>query len=364
MEIKQNTLYLTQSGAYVSRDHLTLRIEVEKQLKLAVPIHHLESVCVFGQTSFSAPALQLCWEHGVAVNYFSENGYLLGRWEAVPNTSVGLRRAQYRAADDAQKTAAIARQCVAGKIQNARLSVLRSARENADETEAAQLRECAEELGRLLRRLQPLTANGTEADSEAGSVESAESLRELTDRIRGYEGQAASVYFDVFSLHLRQQREDFQFTTRTRRPPRDRINCLLSFLYALLRHDCIAALTATGLDPFVGYLHAERPNRPALALDLMEEFRPLLADRLAITLVNRKQISPDDFNEREGGAVEFMAKGRKAVITAWQTRKQETVTHPLLEQEFRIGQLMLVQARILARHLRGDLTEYMPCVLK
>jgi CRISP-associated protein Cas1 len=350
MEIKQNTLYLTQAGAYVSRDHLTLKVEVERQTRLAVPIHHLESVCVFGPASMSPHALQLCWEHGVAVNYFSENGYLLGRWEAVPNTSVGLRRAQYRAADDPRRSAAIARQCVAGKLQNSRQSLLRSAREAGDEADAAQLKHCAEELGRLLDKLH----------RGAGD----EDAPQTVDRIRGYEGQAASLYFEVFRLHLRQQRDAFAFTVRTRRPPLDPINCLLSYLYALLRHDCIAALTATGLDPFVGYLHAERPNRPALSLDLMEEFRPLLADRLAITLINRRQITPDDFLTREGGAVEFTPAGRKTVITAWQARKQEPVTHPLLNQEFRIGQLMLTQSRILARHLRGDLPDYLPCVLR
>jgi CRISPR-associated protein Cas1 len=350
MEIKQNTLYLTTGGAYVSRDHLNLKIEVEHETKLTVPIHHLESVCVFGyEIALSPPALQLCWEHGVAVNYFSEHGYLLGRWEAVPNTSIALRRAQYRAADDVARTAAIARQFVAGKVQNARQNLLRSGRECVDEAEAGRLRECAEELGRLLGSMQYAMNRG-----EALTV----------DQVRGYEGQAASLYFDVFSLHLRQQREEFAFTSRSKRPARDRINCLLSFLYALLRHDCIAALTATGLDPFLGYLHAERPARPALALDLMEEFRPWLADRLAITLINRRQITPDDFDEREGGAVEFTKGGRKAVITAYQTRKQDTLTHPLLEQEFRIGQLMLAQARILARHLRGDLPEYLPCVIK
>ena len=184
------------------------------------------------------------------------------------------------------------------------------------------------------------------------------------EQIRGYEGQAASLYFEVFTLHLRQQRGDFTFTTRSRRPPRDAINCLLSYLYALVRHDCIAALTATGLDPFVGYLHAERPNRPSLALDLMEEFRPLLADRVAITLINRRQITKVDFSNREGGSVEFTEAGRKAVIAAYQTRKQDEVRHPLLEQQFRIGHLMLTQARILARHLRGDMPQYLPCVLK
>jgi CRISPR-associated protein Cas1 len=351
MEIKQNTLYLTVDGGYVSRDHLNLKVEVEKELKLTVPVHHLESVCVFGRCSFSPQALQLCWECGVGVNFFSETGFLLGRWEGVPNSSVGLRRAQYRAADSAAASASIARQCVAGKLQNSRQSLMRSARETDSETERERLQRCAEELAILLRRLEhPLADNG-DGESEL-------------DRIRGYEGQGASLYYNVFDLHLRQQRADFAFVKRSRRPPLDSINCLLSFLYALVRHDCIAGLTATGLDPFVGYLHAERPNRPALALDLMEEFRPWLADRMAITLINRKQISPDDFVYRDGGAVEFTKNGRKAVITAYQTRKQETITHPLLNQEFRIGQLMLVQSRILARYLRGDIPHYLPFVAK
>ncbi len=363
MEIKQNTLYLTSEGSYVSRDHLTLRVEIEKQMKLAVPIHHLESVCVFGNgIQLSPPALQLCWEHGVAVNYLSENGYLLGRWESVPNTSVMLRRAQYRAADDLPKTASIARQCVAGKLQNSRQSLLRSARENTNPDERDRLQTAAEEIGVLLRRLERMSFQPEEAEDVALNPQSA--FRNRMDSIRGYEGQGASLYFEVFDLHLKQQREDFAFDKRSRRPPLNAINCLLSYLYALVRHDCIAALTCTGLDPFVGYLHAERPNRPALSLDLMEEFRPWLADRLAITLINRKQITVDDFIFREGGATEFTKAGRKAVITAYQMRKQDTLTHPLLEQEFRIGQLMLVQARILARHLRGDMPEYLPCVLR
>lgn len=360
MEIKQNTLFLTTENTYVNRDHLTLRIEVEKQLALAVPIHHLESICVFGHSiGLSPSALQLCWEHGVNVNYLSENGYLLGRWEGVPNSSVLLRQAQYRAADDMEKTTSIARQCVLGKLQNSRVSLLRSARETDNEAEKLRLQSCADEISVLVRRLtHPLD------DDPEPEVDETGTLRAQTDRIRGYEGQAASLYFGVFDLHLRQQRADFAFTTRSRRPPRDAINCLLSYLYALVRHDCIAALTTTGLDPFVGYLHAVRANRPALALDLMEEFRPLIADRLAITLINRKQITNADFAFREGGTVEFTKAGRKAVITAYQTRKKDTVTHPLLQQECPIGQLYLLQARILARHLRGDLEQYLPCVLK
>ena len=343
-EIKQNTLFLTTSGNYINRDHLTLRVEFEKELKLAVPIHHIESICSFGNNMFSPQALQLCWQNGVAVNCFSENGYFYGRWEGVPNTSVVLRRTQYRKADDAEFCAKIAKYFIKGKIQNSRQILLRSARENDSEAETEELKSRAEELLVVLRWI----------EREA----------ETLDTLRGFEGQAANIYFGAFDLHLRQQREDFHFPRRSRRPPLDYVNCLLSYLYALVRHDAMAALTATGLDAFVGYLHAERPNRPSLALDLMEEFRSVLADRLAITLINRRQIDAKDFLKREGGAVEFTKEGRKKVITAYQTRKQDNLTHPLLQQEFRYGQLFLVQARILARFLRGDIPEYYPFILR
>ncbi|HVQ38486.1 MAG TPA: CRISPR-associated endonuclease Cas1, partial [Pyrinomonadaceae bacterium] len=246
MEIKQNTLYLTTQNSYVSRDHLTLRIEVERELKLAVPIHHLESVCVFGQSVISPAALELCWEHSVAVNHFSENGYFIGRWEGVANTSVMLRRAQYRAADDPKVAALIARQFVAGKLQNSRQSLLRSARENDSPEEEKQLRGAAADIARLLRALRdydfadalrsappalagglgapdagveasPPTSSEPPALSEGLGGErdpSAQSVNQV-DRIRGYEGQGANIYFKVFSLHLRQQRLDFTFTRRT-----------------------------------------------------------------------------------------------------------------------------------------------------
>ena len=368
MEIKQNTLYLTTQNSYVSRDHLTLRIEVERQLKLAVPIHHLESICVFGQSLISPAALELCWEHSVPVNYFSESGYFVGRWEGVANTSVALRRAQYRAADDRRVASLIARQFVAGKLQNSRQSLLRSARESESREEKTQLRNAAAEIARILQRLRDYSLANADGLSEPtvvadANTTSGESVNPL-DVIRGYEGQGANIYFKVFGLHLRPQSREFSFTRRTRRPPLDSMNCLLSYLYALLRHDCIAALSATGLDPFVGYLHADRPNRPGLALDLMEEFRPLFADRLAITLVNRKQIVQKDFAAREGGAFELKKGSRKSVIAAYQARKQEVITHPIIGQKFRFGQLMLVQARILARHLRGDIPQYLPCVLR
>lgn len=341
--IQQNTLYLLTPGSYVNRDHLTLRIEVEKVLKLSVPIHHLESVCIFGPSSMSAPALGLCWEHGVAVNFLSEHGRFQARLSGVADTSVTLRRTQFRVADDRAKSVALARQMVAGKIQNSRNSLLRAARENRDTQESERLAFTIDALGRSLFEL----ASAQEPET-----------------VRGSEGISAQIYFAVLALTLKKQRDEFAFTIRTRRPPLDRINCLLSFVYALVRHDCVAALTSVGLDPFVGFLHTDRPNRPSLALDLMEEFRPWLADRLAITLINRQQIAPEHFTLREGGAVEFTETGRKLVIKAYQERKQETIVHPLLEQTLRIAQLPFIQARLLARALRADLPAYLPFIPK
>ncbi len=359
-DIQQNTLYLLTPGSYVSRDHLTLQVEVpvyppdlppEKRArdtaadwrKLSIPIHHLESICVFGPSTISPPGLDLCWEHGVAVNYLSEHGHLQARVTGVADTSVTLRRAQFRAADQPAKCAAVARQIIAGKIQNSRNSLLRAARETDSTAERDALQSVIDGLARQLQYL----------------VEQTD-----LDKIRGAEGMASQQYFSVFSFMLKQQREDFAFTTRSRRPPRDRINCLLSFAYALIRHDCIAALTTIGLDPFVGFLHVDRPNRPSLALDLMEEFRPWLADRLAVTLINRQQIGPQHFVEREGGAVEFNEAGRKLLIKAYQERKQETLNHPLLDQNLRLAQMPYVQARLLARYLREDVTDYVPLVPK
>jgi CRISPR-associated protein Cas1 len=367
-DILQNTLYLITPGSFVARDHLTLQVEVpvyppdipdekrERKLaadfrKLSLPVHHLESVCLFGASTITAPALHLCWDHGVAVNYLTENGYLQARMTGVADTSVLLRRAQFRTADSVEKSAAIARRIIAGKIQNGRNSLLRAARENESQEEQLRLQSSVDALARHLHLL--------EFTPHAGA-----GAHHPLDPIRGVEGTAAEDYFSAFTLLLKQQREDFAFTGRSRRPPRDRINCLLSFLYALVRHDCIAALTAIGLDPFVGFLHADRPNRPSLALDLMEEFRPWLADRLAVTLINRQQVGAEHFRERGGGAVEFTDKGRKLAIQAYQERKKETLGHPLLGQQLRIGQLPFVQARILARHLRGDIADYTPFVPK
>lgn len=353
MAVIQNTLYLTTPGTVVVRDHLTLRVEIEKETRLTVPIHHLESICAFGRVVVTPPAMALCWDHQVAIHYHTENGYLLAQVLGSGDTRYLLRRAQYVAADSPEAATRIARQFVAGKLQNSRSNVLRAGREADDDSDRGKLAEAAAELARLIHRLghDPFIAQGCE-------------LREALDPIRGLEGLGARVYFSVFQYMLKQQREDFRFVTRTRRPPRDRINCLLSFIYALVRHDCLAALTTAGLDPYVGWLHATRAGRPACALDLMEEFRPCLAERLALTLVNRRQIEPKHFREREGGAVEFTDRGRKEVIQAWQQRKQAEMKHALFKEPIRLGQVFSIQAKLLARKLRGDIPDYIPFIPK
>ena len=353
MAIVQNTLYLTTPGTVVVRDHMTLRVEIEKKTRLTVPIHHLESICAFGQVVVTPPAMALCWEHQVAIHYHTENGYLLAQVLGSGDTRYLLRRAQYAAADSPEDATRIARQFVAGKLQNARANLLRSGREADDDADRTPLAGAADELARLIRRL-----------GDASPVPQGCGLREALDPIRGLEGLGTRTYYSVLQYTLKQQREEFKFVIRTRRPPRDRINCLLSFIYALVRHDCLAALTTAGLDPYVGWLHATRAGRPACALDLMEEFRPCLAERLALTLINRRQIEPRHFREREGGAVELTDKGRKEIIQAWQQRKQTEIRHTLFKETIRLGQVFSIQAKLLARKLRGDIPDYIPFIPK
>ncbi len=343
MDLHLNTLYVVSRGASVRRDHLTLTVWVERQRRLAVPIHQLEGVAVFGNAHVTAGVLQLCAERGVAVNFLSESGRLLSRVDAPGSGNVLLRRTQFRWADCPDRCAAIARAVVAGKVQNSRNLVLRAARETDRAEDQGVLQAAARHLADTLLVLADLT------DVEA---------------IRGHEGDAARVYFEAFPSMVRQNRDTFRMTGRSRRPPLDPVNSLLSFVYALLLNDCVSAAAAAGLDPSVGYLHVDRPGRPGLALDLMEEFRPLVADRLVLALINRQQVKHDSFVIQESGAVHLTDDARRVVLSAYQQRKREEVTHPLLEQRTPIGRLPFLQARILARHLRGDLPSYVPCVLK
>jgi CRISPR-associated protein Cas1 len=336
----QNVLYLLTPGLSLRRDGLALRVEHEKQLKLSLPVHNLESVFVFGADIYVSPAaMRLCWEHGASVCFFTDWGRLEARVEGVPQGSMLLRRAQHAASLSPARTSALARAFVAGKLHNTRWLLSRSARDAAEDGDRDALRNAADSHAHLLREL------GRTPDD--------------LDVIRGVEGRAAALHFEVFSRHLRPAlRASFPFEGRNRRPPRDAINAILSFLYALLRHDCVSALTAVGLDPFAGYLHADRAGRESLALDLMEEFRPWV-ERLALTLVNRGELKATQFVERDGGTVELGETVRKAVVAAYQQRKAEEAAHPLYQEKVRHGQLVFIQARLLARALRSDV-DYTP----
>ena len=334
-----NTLYITTEGAYLRLDHETLKIEVEKETKLQVPLHHLGGVVCFGDVLMSPAAMHRCAEDGRFVVLLDRHGRFKARIEGPVSGNVLLRRAQHDASMNPETTLSIAKNLVAGKVQNSRQVVLRSARETNDSTDSVPLRKSADALASALSRL-------PESDN--------------LDVLRGIEGESARIYFGTFDRMIREDRETFKFDGRNRRPPTDPINALLSFLYALLLNDCVASAEGVGLDPQVGFLHALRPGRAALGLDLMEELRSVLADRLALTLINRRQVAAKHFVTRPGGAVHLDDDGRKEVIVAYQKRKQEEITHPVLDQKMPLGLVSHVQARLLARVLRGDLEAYPP----
>ena len=283
--------------------------------------------------------MALCAEHGVSLSFLTESGRFLARVQGPTSGNVLLRRKQYRLTDDPTAAAAIARAVVLAKISNCRNVILRAAREHSNSESVGVLERAALRLRRITEDLVP--------DCDL-------------DRIRGHEGDAAHNYFEVFDHLVLSAKEHFFFRGRSRRPPLDNLNALLSFVYTLLTHDVAAALESVGLDPAVGYLHRERPGRPSLALDLVEEFRPPLADRLVLSLVNRQQIDGTGFRRLESGAVIMDDETRKTVIAAWQKRKQEEIVHPFLDERIPLGLVPYVQATLLARHIRGDLDGY-PC---
>lgn len=334
-----NTLFVMTPGAYVRADHETLKVEAEGKTLLQTPVHHLGAVVLIGRANISGEALRRCAADGRAVVFLDSAGRFQARVVGPTSGNVLLRQAQYQAQADGERCREIARMIVAGKIRNGRTTLLRAARETRKPEVETALRSAAERIAGLLEQLQSV---GT------------------LDQVRGVEGQAAAVYFQAFPEMISVPPEDFAFRTRSRRPPRDRTNALLSFLYSLLTTDCTAAVEGVGLDPQFGYLHCLRPGRPALALDLVEEFRPWLADRLALTLINRKQLRPEHFEERAGGSTTMTPDGRKLVLSAYQKRKQEEVLHPLLRDAVPLGLAPHLQARLLARHLRGELESYPP----
>ena len=335
-----NTLYVMTQGAYLHLEGETLVVEIERQKRLQVPLHHLGSVVIFGDIMVSPAALHRCADDGRGVVLLDRRGQFKARLEGPLSGNILLRQAQHRAVSQALE---LARAFVAGKLRNARQIVLRGARDSGNDTD----REALRQSGRLL----------------AGHIRRLPGAATL-DEARGVEGDGARVYFSAVRYLIRADaREAFSFERRTRRPPLDRFNALISFLYTLLVHDCRTALESVGLDAQLGFLHAVRPGRPALALDLMEEFRPL-ADRLALTLINRGQLTEKDFEARPGGAVYLSETGRKTVLAAYQQRKQEEIGHALLQQPAPVGLLPHIQARLLARALRGDVEGYLPFLIR
>jgi len=339
-----NTLYVMTPNAYLHLDNDTLRIDVEREKRMQVPLHHLGSVVCFGNVMVSPAAMHRCADAGISLVMLDHNGRFKARLEGAVTGNILLRQVQHRQAENAQYALEMARAVIAGKLRNSRQVLLRGARETDDAEDSRCLADAAESLARSLRNL----PHAPDMDS-----------------VRGIEGEAAKSYFSALPrLVKKSSRDAFAMDGRTRRPPRDRFNALLSFLYSMVMNDCRSALEGVGLDPQLGFLHAVRPGRAALALDLMEEFRAILADRLSLTLINRGQIGEGDFQMHEGGAVTLHGDARKTVVVAYQERKQEEIIHPLLETKSPLGLLPMLQARFMARAIRGEMEGYLPFLVK
>lgn len=335
-----NTLYVTTEGAWLRKDGANVVVEVDGTERGRAPLHMLDGLVSFGRPGGSPALMAACAEAGITISYLTPNGQFLARVEGPKSGNVLLRRTQFRIADDPSRAVPIVRGIVAAKAANQRAVVLRALRDHGSSMTVL----AAEALATAERRL--------------GDVARRTLVAPHVDALRGIEGEAAAIYFGIFDSLIRPIGPEFRYVGRSRRPPLDRINALLSFLYAMLGHDCRSALEAHGLDPQVGFLHADRPGRASLALDLMEELRPVLADRLALSLVNRGQLSPNDFVLEEAGGVRLTDDARKRVLIAWQERKRDELRHPFLGETAPLGLVANLQAQLLARHLRGDLDGY------
>lgn len=337
-----NTLYITSDDAYVSKERETFVVHVNNEKVFQAPIHAIENIVCFGFKALSPALMAFCAENNVGISYLSENGRFLARVYGAQQGNVLLRKTQYKLADNEFESLKIARPIVAAKVANYRHLLLRHQRNHPEDCPDSVV-SAALTMGKRLAEIQ-----------------NADSL----DGLRGYEGECATLYFGVLSSLITAQQEDFMFTQRTKRPPLDPANALLSFLYAILANDVRSALETTGLDPQVGFLHQVRSGRPSLALDIMEEFRAYLGDRIMLNLINLKQVTKKDFEIRESGEVRMSEEARKTLITAYQKRKQEEITHPFLGEKMTIGLLPHVQAQLLARYIRGDIPDYPPFYLK
>lgn len=342
-----NTLYVTTPGASLNKDGANLVARVEDEERARVPLHLLAGVVVFGAIYLSPALIAACAEAGICLVLLDRVGRFQARIEGPVRGNVLLRRAQYRVAEDEADTLELVRSLVLGKLVNQRQLLLRARRDHGAELSDARRQ-------RWDYVIDQLAAIGQRISGQDHSC----------DTLRGHEGEAARLYFELFPDLVRSPDAEITFRGRSRRPPLDPVNAVLSFLYTLLTHDCRSACEAVGLDPAVGFLHRDRPGRPSLALDLMEELRPLLADNVALSLINRRQLRARDFDFRDGGAVWLNDEGRKTVLAAWQEKKQQTRQHEFIEETVPLGLLPYVQAQLLSRHLRGDLDAYPPCLFR
>lgn len=338
-----NTLYVTSPDKYLSLDGENIVVLSDGKEAGRVPLHNLEGIVTFGYTGASPALMGYCARNGISLSFHSSSGRFLAEVTGEVKGNVTLRKTQYRISDDEEKSALIGRNMIIGKIYNSRWALERATRDHPDRVDVETLKKTSAYLKGILTQL-----------------ESCDNL----DKIRGVEGNAASRYFEVFDELILRNKESFFFRERNRRPPLDNVNALLSFIYTLLSQMTSAALSAAGLDPYVGFLHRDRPGRASLALDLMEEFRPVLADRFVVSIINRQVVSPKDFIKKENGAVILTDDARRKVIDAWQKKKQEVIRHPFLDEKIEWGLIPYTQALLLARFLRGDIDAYPPFMWK
>ena len=338
-----NTLYVTTTDAYLALESETVVVLNNDEKLLQVPLLNLEGIITFGYTGASPALMAACAKRGIALSFCTANGRFLADVRGEIHGNVLLRRNQYRMADDENASLSIAKNIITAKLHNSRWVLERATRDHADRLDADKIKRAAGFVAESIKSVQPVTGYKS---------------------LLGIEGEAASVYFSAFDDLILTNKNDFFFRERSRRPPMDNVNALLSFIYTMLAHDVAAALSAVGLDPFVGFLHKDRPGRRSLALDLMEELRAPLADRFVLSLINTRQVVGGDFEQQENGAVLLGDKARKKVLTAWQNRKKETIVHPYLKEKLEWGLVPHAAALLLARFLRGDLDGYPPFLWK
>lgn len=332
-----NTLYVTSPDSYLSIDGENVVILNQEQEVGRIPLHNLEAIVSFGYRGASPALMGGCAGRNISLCFMSPQGKFLARVTGKTRGNVVLRKRQFEASEDEKTALGVAKNCILGKVYNSRWILERATRDHGISVDVE-----------ALKRASGLLQNSLEY------IEACEDMAQL----RGYEGEAASVYFGVFNQLILQQKKDFAFAGRNKRPPMDNVNALLSFVYTLLTNSIASALEAVGLDPYVGFMHTDRPGRVSLALDLIEELRPVLADRFVLTLINRKMVTGKDFTKKEDGAVLLSDRARKDLLTEWQNKKQEVITHPFLGEKVEWGMIPFVQAMLLARYLRGDLDEY------